>query len=72
MVHDLLVITPDEVDALLAEGAPLRLLDVRTADAWAADESMARGATRISPDRPVSSAAALALPRHEWLVAYCA
>ena len=32
----------------------------------------ATGATRLKPDRAVESAAALALPREAWLVAYCA
>ena len=32
----------------------------------------AAGAVRVRPDRPVESAASLALPRESWLVAYCA
>lgn len=72
LVRDLLFVTFEELDALRTAGAPVRLLDVRTDAAWDADGVKAAAAARVPPERPVESAAALALPKHEWLVAYCA
>jgi sodium/hydrogen antiporter len=57
---------------LVGRGEPVRLLDVRAPGAWREADLMAAGAVRVHPDRPVESAAALALPRQEWLLAYCA
>lgn len=65
-------ITLQEVAVLEASGEAVRLLDVRTARGWHLATSMARGAVRLDPDRPVESAAALALPKNDWLVGYCA
>ena len=48
------------------------LLDVRKDRAWNESEEKARGAIRLPPDRAVHAAAELALPRHAWLLAYCA
>jgi NhaP-type Na+/H+ and K+/H+ antiporter len=61
-----------EFQRLLDQGSPVRLLDVRTERTYRADDLQARGAVRIPPERPKAAAAELALPRHEWLVAYCA
>jgi len=72
LVHDLLFITLEELDQLQSEGATVRLLDVRTGKAWDEDDRKASSAGRLSPDQPAANAAALALPRHAWLVAYCA
>ncbi len=64
-------ITIDEVRQLLAGGDPVRLVDVRTERTWRRSESQARGAIRLPPDQAAERAAELALPRHDWLIAYC-
>ena len=66
------LITFEELAALRAAGAPVILLDVRTERGYETSLLRATGATRLKPDRAVESAAALALPREAWLVAYCA
>lgn len=66
-------ITLEEVRSLQAKGERVVLLDVRKERAWGESDSLARGAVRLSPDGDVARRAAeLALPRHDWLVAYCA
>jgi len=60
------------VKQLQARGERVVLLDVRKEGAWRASTVQARGAIRLPPDRARSRAAELALPRHDWLVAYCA
>jgi hypothetical protein len=61
-----------ELERLRETGAPVRLLDVRADRGWFGADLMAAGAVRVDPDAPAESAARLALPRHDWLVAYCA
>lgn len=61
-----------ELLELQARGERIILLDVRKATAWSASATQARGAIRLPPDRAAQRAAELALPRHDWLVAYCA
>jgi sodium/hydrogen antiporter len=66
-------ITLDEVRRLEAAGEPVWLLDVRKERAYRESDVKAKGAIRLSPEGNVARAAAeLALPRHDWLVAYCA
>ena len=65
------LITFEELERLRAAEAPVRILDVRTERGYATAKLRARGAIRLLPDRPVESAARLALPKEEWLVAYC-
>jgi NhaP-type Na+/H+ or K+/H+ antiporter len=66
-------ITLDEMRRLEAAGEPMRLLDVRKQRAYRESDLQAKGAIRLSPDGNVARAAAeLALPRNDWLVAYCA
>ena len=72
LVHHPELITFEELDALRAASLPVVLLDVRTARGYDASPLTAAGAVRLRPDRAVESAAALALPREAWLVAYCA
>jgi len=49
------------------------LLDVRKDLAYSEADTQARGALRLPPDGNVAvRAAELALPRHDWLIAYCA
>jgi hypothetical protein len=66
-------ITLDDMRRLQAAGARVRLLDVRTERSYNETETRARGAIRLAPEGNVAERAAeLALPRHDWLVAYCA
>lgn len=66
-------ITLDDMRRLQAAGARVRLLDVRTERSYNETETRARGAIRLAPEGNVAvRAAELALPRHDWLVAYCA
>ncbi|NOT07651.1 MAG: hypothetical protein HOP28_05510 [Gemmatimonadales bacterium] len=66
------LITLDELEALRRAGTPVRILDVRTEKGWNGATVKAEGAIRVDPSRAPDSAASLALPRHDWLVAYCA
>ncbi len=66
------LITFEELERLRAAGAPVVLLDVRTARSYESSPLTGAGAVRLRPDRAVESAASLALPREAWLVAYCA
>ena len=65
-------ITLDEVKRLQAQGERVVLLDVRKEGAWRESEVKAQDAIRLPPDNARTRAAELALPRHDWLVAYCA
>ncbi len=66
-------ITLDELRRVQAAGERVWLLDVRKEGAYSEADTQARGALRVSPDGNVAvRAAELALPRHDWLVAYCA
>jgi rhodanese-related sulfurtransferase len=65
------LITFEELERLRAAGAPVRILDVRTERGYATAKLRAKEAIRLLPDRPVESAARLALPKEDWLVAYC-
>ena len=64
-------ITIEEVQALEARGERVVLLDARKDKAWNESTEKARGAIRLPPDNAAQRAAELALPRQEWLVAYC-
>ena len=72
LVADRERITLEEMTALRRAGAPVVLVDLRRENDFASLGTQARGAVRVHPDKPVESAAALALPREAWLVAYCA
>lgn len=66
-------ITLPELQQLEARGGErVVLLDVRKEGAWSESDTQARGAIRLPPDGAARRAAELALPRHDWLVAYCA
>jgi sodium/hydrogen antiporter len=64
-------ITLEEVKALEARGERVLLLDVRKDNSWNESDRKARGAIRLPPDSAAQLAAELALPRQDWLVAYC-
>jgi len=61
----------DELRELVAQGATVRPIDVRREEVWAESDEQARGAVRVSPERPVPDVRALDLPPDAWLVAYC-
>jgi len=67
-------ITLAELKELQARGERVVLLDVRKDRAWNDSDQKAQGAIRLPPDGGGAArrAAELALPRHDWLVAYCA
>jgi rhodanese-related sulfurtransferase len=66
-------ITLDDLRRLQAAGTGVQLLDVRTERTYNETDIKALGAIRLSPEGNVAARAAeLALPRHDWLVAYCA
>ena len=65
-------ITLEELKALQERGEHVVLLDVRKDGAWNESDQKARGAIRLPPDNAAQRAAELALPRNDWLVAYCA
>jgi NhaP-type Na+/H+ or K+/H+ antiporter len=64
-------ITLEEVKALQARGERVIILDVRKDNSWNESDQQASGAIRLSPDTAIRRAAELALPRNDWLVAYC-
>jgi NhaP-type Na+/H+ or K+/H+ antiporter len=64
-------ITLGELQRLWDRGEPVTLLDVRKDRTYRDDDLQARGAIRLHPDRARITAAELALPREDWLVAYC-
>lgn len=66
------LITFGELDALIAAGAPVRIVDARSTKSYEGADLRATGAVRIDISSPVVSAASLALPREAWLIAYCA
>jgi NhaP-type Na+/H+ or K+/H+ antiporter len=70
--QDDLRISLTELESLEAAGEPVRMLDVRKERDWNSAETKLAGAIRLDPDHPVESAAALALPKNDWLVGYCA
>jgi len=61
----------DELKALEARGERVTILDVRKENSWNESDQKARGAIRLPPDNAAQLAAELALPRNDWLVAYC-
>lgn len=65
------LITFDELAALQAAKAEVRILDVRSSRGYDVSPLTAKGAIRLSPAAPAENAASLALPREAWLVAYC-
>ena len=64
-------ITLEEVKALQSRGERVLLLDVRKENGWNESDQKASGALRLPPDSAERRAAELALPRNDWLVAYC-
>jgi hypothetical protein len=65
-------ITLAELKEMQARGEQVVLLDVRKERGWNDSDEKAQGAVRLPPDGAAQRGAELALPRHDWLVAYCA
>ncbi|HWP46871.1 MAG TPA: cation:proton antiporter [Candidatus Limnocylindrales bacterium] len=65
-------ISLEDLRQLWRLGAPVILLDVRTERTYRDSPYQAQGAIRMPPDHAVERAIELGLPRHAWLVAYCA
>jgi NhaP-type Na+/H+ or K+/H+ antiporter len=72
MVRSGELITFDEYRGLVQLHQPLRLVDVRSVTSYTGADLQAAGAVRIPPERPEENAAAFALPKNAWLIAYCA
>jgi sodium/hydrogen antiporter len=65
-------ITLAEMSTLRKRGAPVVILDARSARSFESSDQLLRGATRLNPDRAARHAAELGLPHDAWLVAFCA
>ena len=65
-------ITIAEVRQLQESGAGVHLLDVRKPRDYRRADATIAGALRVPPDDAALRAAELALPKHDWLVAFCA
>lgn len=65
------MITLGELARLHDEGAPLRLLDVRTARTYDESDELAKGAVRLDPENAVRQARVMGLPADAYLVLYC-
>jgi NhaP-type Na+/H+ or K+/H+ antiporter len=62
----------DEVLRLQQSDEPVGILDVRTERSLETSDLQVKGAVRLPPDHVVERARELNLPRHAWLIAYCA
>ncbi|TMA34219.1 MAG: hypothetical protein E6J87_07705 [Deltaproteobacteria bacterium] len=69
MAPELIAIS--EVQALLAAGETVQPIDARKEADWAQSDEQARGALRLSPDRPAADARVHGLPPDAWLALYC-
>ena len=65
-------ITIAEVRRLQDAGEAVHLLDVRKPRDYRRADATIAGALRVPPDDAGQRAAELALPKHDWLVAFCA
>lgn len=64
-------ISIDEVRALIAAGAPVVLVDVRSERSYANGRDEIMGALRLPPDHIAERAAELKLPHETWAALYC-
>jgi NhaP-type Na+/H+ or K+/H+ antiporter len=65
-------ISIEDLRQLRRLGALVILLDVRTERTYKASPYKARGAIRLPPDHVAERVIELGLPRHAWLITYCA
>lgn len=64
-----LLLSPQEVQRLLAQGEPVTVLDARGRAAWARSGERIEGDLRV-PGRDLTELIPR-LPREGWLIAYC-
>lgn len=65
-------ITVVEMRRLQDAGEPVVLLDARSERTFNDSDSLASGAVRIDPNRPVDYVSKQEIPRDTWIVAFCA
>jgi len=65
-------ISINKVLGLQQSGEPVVILDVRTERSLETSDLQIKGAVRLPPDHVVERARELNLPKHAWLIAYCA
>jgi sodium/hydrogen antiporter len=66
------LISVEELRKLQSEGAPVLVVDVRAETSFNSSPFLAQGALRIPPDQAVRRITELNIPRHSWIVAFCA
>jgi hypothetical protein len=66
------LITVEELRKLQSEGAPVLVVDVRAETSFNSSPFLAQGALRIPPDQAMQRITELNIPRHSWIVAFCA
>ena len=66
------LISVEELRKLQSEGAPVLVVDVRAETSFNSSPFLAQGALRIPPDQAVRRITELKVPRHSWIVAFCA
>ena len=60
-----------ELKQLIASGADVRILDVRTEGSFYGDDAIAAGALRVNPNHALKEVMRMGLPREAWLALYC-
>jgi sodium/hydrogen antiporter len=66
------LISVEELRKLQSVGAPVLVVDVRAETSFNSSALLAQGALRIPPDQAVRRITELNIPRHSWIVAFCA
>jgi sodium/hydrogen antiporter len=66
------LISVEELRKLQSAGAPVLVLDVRAETSFNSSPFLAQGALRIPPEQAVQRITELNIPRHSWVVAFCA
>jgi NhaP-type Na+/H+ or K+/H+ antiporter len=65
-------ISIEELAALQATRAPVLIVDVRADASFNSSDSQVPGALRIPPDQLVRRLTELNVPRHSWIILFCA
>ena len=66
------LISMEELRKLQSTGAAVLVVDVRAETSFNSSPFQAQGALRIPPDQAVRRITELNIPRHSWIVAFCA
>lgn len=69
--RDPILISIGEYRDLVRDRTPARVIDARSTFDYGRSDLAASGSIRINPGAAVESAAAKALPKNDWLIAYC-